>query len=168
MNANRVLVEYVAIGHGRRGDAVNSSQQHTVPESCRAPQSIEFVEVRQLYPEQRGLECVEAGIVAQHFILVAPEFAVIAEPARHVGHVVVTRDEQPAVAECAEVLGRVKGKCAGVAERPRHPAFDRPADVDHLLADASKAKRDLDWEPQVTFEELIRMMVDADLKALGG
>ena len=48
------------------------------------------------------------------------------------------------------------------------PAFDRPADVDHLLADASKAKRDLDWEPKVTFEELIRMMVDADLEALGG
>jgi len=48
------------------------------------------------------------------------------------------------------------------------PAFDRPADVDHLLADASKAKRDLDWEPKVKFEELIRMMVDADLEALGG
>ncbi len=48
------------------------------------------------------------------------------------------------------------------------PAFDRPADVDRLLADASKAKRDLDWEPKVTFEELIRMMVDADLEALGG
>ena len=48
------------------------------------------------------------------------------------------------------------------------PAFDRPADVDHLVADASKAKRDLDWEPKVTFEELIRMMVDADLEALGG
>ena len=47
------------------------------------------------------------------------------------------------------------------------PAFDRPADVDRLLADASKAKQDLDWEPKVTFEELIRMMVDADLKALG-
>ncbi len=48
------------------------------------------------------------------------------------------------------------------------PAFDRPADVDHLLADTSKAKRDLDWEPKVKFEELIRMMVDADLEALGG
>jgi GDPmannose 4,6-dehydratase len=48
------------------------------------------------------------------------------------------------------------------------PAFRRPADVEHLLADASKAKRDLDWEPKVSFEELVRMMVDADLKALGG
>ena len=48
------------------------------------------------------------------------------------------------------------------------PAFDRPADVERLLADASKAKRDLDWEPKVSFEELVRMMVDADLEELGG
>ncbi len=47
------------------------------------------------------------------------------------------------------------------------PAFRRPADVEHLLADASKAKRDLDWEPQVSFEELVKMMVDADLEAVG-
>jgi len=48
------------------------------------------------------------------------------------------------------------------------PAFRRPADVEHLLADASKAKRELDWEPKVSFEELVRMMVDSDLEALGG
>ena len=48
------------------------------------------------------------------------------------------------------------------------PALRRPAEVEHLLADASKAKRELDWEPQVSFEELVRMMVDADLAALSG
>ncbi|MDH3298377.1 MAG: GDP-mannose 4,6-dehydratase [Gemmatimonadota bacterium] len=47
------------------------------------------------------------------------------------------------------------------------PALRRPADVEHLLADASKAKRDLGWEPQVSFEDLVRMMVEADLEALG-
>ena len=42
------------------------------------------------------------------------------------------------------------------------PSLVRPAEVEHLIGDASKAKRILGWEPDVTFEELIRMMVDAD------
>ena len=46
------------------------------------------------------------------------------------------------------------------------PKFYRPAEVDLLVSDSSKARRVLGWEPQVSFEELIRMMVDADLAAL--
>jgi GDPmannose 4,6-dehydratase len=46
------------------------------------------------------------------------------------------------------------------------PAFLRPAEVEHLLGDASKAKRVLGWEPTVDFEQLMRMMVDADLALL--
>ncbi|MGI8903832.1 MAG: GDP-mannose 4,6-dehydratase [Solirubrobacteraceae bacterium] len=46
------------------------------------------------------------------------------------------------------------------------PAFLRPAEVEHLIGDASKAKRILGWEPEVGFEELIRMMVEADLALL--
>ncbi len=42
----------------------------------------------------------------------------------------------------------------------------RPAEVDHLLGDASKARRELEWEPTVSFEELIRMMVDSDMERL--
>ena len=45
-------------------------------------------------------------------------------------------------------------------------ALQRPAEVDHLIGDPSKAKTKLGWEPTVGFEELIRMMVDADLKLL--
>ena len=41
--------------------------------------------------------------------------------------------------------------------------FDRPAEVETLLADPSKARRELGWAPQVSFEQLVRMMVDADL-----
>jgi GDPmannose 4,6-dehydratase len=44
--------------------------------------------------------------------------------------------------------------------------YYRPAEVDALQADFSKARRALGWEPTVTFEELVRMMVDADLKAV--
>ncbi|GIW53491.1 MAG: GDP-mannose 4,6-dehydratase [Gemmatimonadales bacterium] len=46
------------------------------------------------------------------------------------------------------------------------PALIRPAEVDHLQADPSKARRVLGWEPRVSFEELIVMMVEADLKRL--
>ena len=48
------------------------------------------------------------------------------------------------------------------------PQFIRPAEVDQLLGDASKARNELGWEPKVTFDELVRMMVDADIKRLGG
>jgi GDPmannose 4,6-dehydratase len=44
--------------------------------------------------------------------------------------------------------------------------FFRPAEVDLLVGDASKARRKLGWEPRVSFKELICMMVDADLRAL--
>ena len=51
-----------------------------------------------------------------------------------------------------------------------HVAIDdslkRPAEVDHLIGDPSKAKRILGWEPRTSFEQLIRLMVDADLKLL--
>ena len=46
------------------------------------------------------------------------------------------------------------------------PRFMRPAEVDQLVGDASKARRQLDWEPSVSFEELVRTMVDADLDLL--
>jgi GDPmannose 4,6-dehydratase len=46
------------------------------------------------------------------------------------------------------------------------PALLRPAEVDHLIGDASKAKRILGWQPKVTFEGLIKMMVDEDLTRL--
>ena len=46
------------------------------------------------------------------------------------------------------------------------PAFFRPADVDLLVADPTKARTKLGWKPTVSFEELIKMMVDADLQLL--
>jgi GDPmannose 4,6-dehydratase len=46
------------------------------------------------------------------------------------------------------------------------PALLRPAEVDHLLGDSSKARRQLQWTPQVDFKQLVEMMVDADMKRL--
>ena len=44
----------------------------------------------------------------------------------------------------------------------------RPEETVQLVGDASKARDELGWQPQVKFRELIHMMVDADLKVLGG
>jgi len=46
------------------------------------------------------------------------------------------------------------------------PKFLRPAEVDLLCGDARKAREKLGWQPRVTFEELVRMMVEADLESL--
>lgn len=47
------------------------------------------------------------------------------------------------------------------------PRYLRPAEVDLLIGDPAKAKEKLGWEPSVTFEQLVALMVDADLRALG-
>jgi GDPmannose 4,6-dehydratase len=44
--------------------------------------------------------------------------------------------------------------------------YFRPTEVNYLLADASKAKKELNWTPKVTFKELVRIMMDSDLKAV--
>jgi GDPmannose 4,6-dehydratase len=46
------------------------------------------------------------------------------------------------------------------------PALLRPAEVDHLIGDAAKGRQALGWKPTISFEQLIAMMVDADLERL--
>jgi len=47
------------------------------------------------------------------------------------------------------------------------PRYFRPLEVETLIADASKARKELGWSPKVTFTELVRIMVDADMEAAG-
>ncbi len=47
------------------------------------------------------------------------------------------------------------------------PRYLRPAEVDILIGDCTKARKKLGWEPSVTFEELVALMVEADLRAVG-
>ncbi len=47
------------------------------------------------------------------------------------------------------------------------PKYFRPTEVDYLLADATKARETLGWEPKVRFRELVRIMVDADMELMG-
>ena len=56
--------------------------------------------------------------------------------------------------------------CVGLDYREfvvQDPKFFRPAEVDLLVADPTKARRELDWAPRVDFRQLVEMMVDADL-----
>jgi GDPmannose 4,6-dehydratase len=46
------------------------------------------------------------------------------------------------------------------------PRFLRPAEVEHLIGDYSKAKERLGWEPRTSFDQLVRLMVDSDLELL--
>jgi GDPmannose 4,6-dehydratase len=46
------------------------------------------------------------------------------------------------------------------------PQFLRPAEVDHLIGDATKAREKLGWQPRISFSELVELMVDADLERL--
>ena len=46
------------------------------------------------------------------------------------------------------------------------PRYFRPSEVDVLLGDATKAREKLGWQPKVGFDELVRIMVDADMTAL--
>ena len=46
------------------------------------------------------------------------------------------------------------------------PKFYRPAEVEHLIGNAEKARKKLNWSPQTKFADLVRLMVDADVKLL--
>ncbi len=79
---------------------------------------------------------------------------------------VIATGEAHSVRECCQVAFDEAG--LGGFERyvTIDPAFVRPAEVDHLIGDASKAERDLGWKPRTSFEELIRLMTRADLELL--
>jgi GDPmannose 4,6-dehydratase len=81
---------------------------------------------------------------------------------------VIATNEDHSVRECVEIAFDEAG--IGDWERYVHtdPALLRPAEVDHLIGDYSKAERDLGWAPRTSFEELIRLMTRADLDLLGG
>jgi GDPmannose 4,6-dehydratase len=71
------------------------------------------------------------------------------------------------VRECVEIAFDQAG--LDIADHVQiDDSLRRPAEVDQLIGDASKAKRQMGWEPQTSFEQLIRLMVDADHQILSG
>src|SRR5438309_2145285 len=79
---------------------------------------------------------------------------------------VIATGQAHSVRECCQIAFEE----AGLGDFERYvvidPAFVRPAEVDHLIGDSSKAARDLGWRPQTPFEELIRLMTRSDLELL--
>jgi len=79
---------------------------------------------------------------------------------------VIATGETHSVAEWVEAAFRSVG--AEWREFVEHdPRYDRPAEVDLLLGDPSKARKVLGWEPKVRFDDLVRILVAADLRAEG-
>ena len=80
---------------------------------------------------------------------------------------VVATGEAHSVRECVEIafdhVGLDPAEHVVLDER-----FLRPAEVDHLIGDASKARERLGWAPRTTFDQMIRLMVDTDYRALTG
>ncbi len=79
---------------------------------------------------------------------------------------VIATGKSHSVRECCEVAFDE----AGLGDFEQYvtidPSFVRPAEVDHLIGSPAKAERDLGWKPQTSFEELIRLMTQADLELL--
>jgi GDPmannose 4,6-dehydratase len=78
---------------------------------------------------------------------------------------VIATGESHSVRELVEIAFAHAG-LEWQAHVEQDPKFLRPAEVDHLVGDASKARRALGWEPRVGFRQLVEMMVDADLERL--
>jgi len=73
-------------------------------------------------------------------------------------------DEKGIVKEVENEVSNIKPGDVVVEIDPR---YFRPTEVGYLLADASKAKKRLNWEPKVKFEQLVKIMVDADMEFVG-
>jgi GDPmannose 4,6-dehydratase len=76
---------------------------------------------------------------------------------------VVASGQTHTIRECLDVAFRAAGYDDWSAYVQKDPRFDRPAEVDLLMGDASKARSVLGWEPRMTFENLVTMMYGRDL-----
>ena len=77
-------------------------------------------------------------------------------------YVVATGETRSVREFCEEAFG-----CAGLDWKEHvkvDPKYFRPAEVDVLLGDSTKARKVLGWQPRVTFKELVRLMVEADME----
>lgn len=79
---------------------------------------------------------------------------------------VIATNTSHSVRECCEVAFDEAGLGDFAKYVTIDPSFVRPAEVDHLIGDPTKADRDLGWRPRTSFEELIRLMTRADLELL--
>ncbi len=79
---------------------------------------------------------------------------------------VIATGEDHSVRDCLDIAFEEAGLGGWERYVTTDPGLRRPAEVDRLIGDASKAREVLGWRPETSFEELIRLMVRADLEAL--
>jgi len=77
---------------------------------------------------------------------------------------VIATGETHTIREFLEVAFRIAGYDSWEPFVTHDTRFDRPAEVDLLLGDATKARETLGWTPKVNFEELVARMYESDLK----
>ena len=77
---------------------------------------------------------------------------------------VISTGETHSVKEFLELACKAAGLGDWKQYHKHNKKYDRPAEVDLLIGDPSKAKKSLKWEPSVDFEELVRIMVEADIE----
>lgn len=80
---------------------------------------------------------------------------------------VIATGETHSVQEFLEIASEVAGISDWQSVCQHNPKYDRPAEVDLLIGDGTKAKEKLGWEPKVSFPELVKIMVEAELEAEG-
>lgn len=76
---------------------------------------------------------------------------------------VVATGETHSVKEFLQLSCQAAGLADWEKVYKHNPKYDRPAEVDLLIGDPSKAKQKLNWQPSISFEELVRIMVEAEL-----
>ena len=77
---------------------------------------------------------------------------------------VIATGETHSVREYLQLACQVAGISDWSSIYRHNPKFDRPAEVDFLVGDPSKAKQKLGWAPKTTFEQLVALMVEAELE----
>src|SRR5690606_35341107 len=119
----------------------------------------DYVEMQWLMLQQEAPEDFVIATGVQHSVREFVEAA-----ARRLGNAI--RWQGAGVDEVGVVDGGSggSGRAAGSVIVRVDPRYFRPAEVDSLLGDAGKARERLGWTPKVTFEELVREMVDSDLE----
>jgi GDPmannose 4,6-dehydratase len=83
------------------------------------------------------------------------------------GDYVIATNSDNSVRDCVEIAFDEAGLSNWERYVETDQAFVRPAEVDHLIGDYSKAERELGWKPKTSFEQLIRLMTRSDLALLG-
>ena len=79
------------------------------------------------------------------------------------GDYVVASGTAHTIRECLDVAFRAAGYDDWAPYVQKDPRFERPAEVDLLVGDATKARQELGWRPRMSFEELVIMMYESDL-----